>query len=310
MKYIKLSNTDLSVSNIIMGNMRLNELSKNEAEILIKTALDNGINFFDHADVYGSGECETLFAQAIGMNPTIREKMLLQGKCGIVKKNGFAYFDFSKEYILYATDQILKRLNTEYLDTLLLHRPDSLVEPEEVAEAFDILQKSGKVRHFGVSNQNPSQIRFLQRSVNQKLVANQLQFSVAHSLMVDVGLTVNMTIPQSVSREGGILDYCRENNITIQAWSPLQKGFFEGTFIGDKGKYAKLNETLERIGKKYSVPAATIAIAWITRHPANIQVVTGTISPKHLTEACLASELRLEKEEWYEIYAAAGNMIP
>ncbi|MDR0828539.1 MAG: aldo/keto reductase, partial [Prevotellaceae bacterium] len=303
MKYIKLSSTDLSVSQIIMGNMRLNELSKKEAENLINTALDNGINFFDHADVYGSGECETLFAQAIGMNSSVREKMILQGKCGIVKKNGFAYFDFSKEYILYATDQILKRLNTEYLDTLLLHRPDSWMIPEEVAEAFAILEKSGKVRYFGVSNQNAGQIEFLQSAVTQKITANQLQLSLAHSLMFDTGLTVNMTIPQSVSRENGILEYCRLKNITIQAWSPMQKGFFEGSFLGDKGKYAKLNEKLDELAQKYNVAPSTIATAWITSHPANIQVVAGTINPKHLIDSCRASEIALSKEEWYALYA-------
>jgi len=306
MKTLSLSTTGLQVPNIIMGCMRLVQLSKTEAGKLIRTAMDNGINFFDHADVYGKGECETLFANAAGMTAARREKMIIQSKCGI--RQGF--FDFSQAHIMEAVEGSLKRLKTAYLDVLLLHRPDALVEPEEVAAAFDKLHFAGKVKYFGVSNQNPMQLALLQQYVSQKLVANQLQFSIAHTPMIDSGIAVNMHIDQSISRENSILDYCRLHNITIQAWSPFQKGFFEGAFLGDTKKYAKLNEVIDRIAKKYKITNTAVAVGWITRHPANMQVILGTTKPQRMIDAAKGSALPLTREEWYGIYRAAGNMIP
>jgi predicted oxidoreductase len=289
-----------------MGNMRLKELSISEAEKLIRTAMDEGINFFDHADIYGGGQCETLFADAIDMNSTLREQMILQSKCGI--RNG--YFDFSKEYILESVNGILKRLKTEYLDIFLLHRPDPLMEPEEVSEAFDELYNSGKVRYFGVSNFNPMQIEFLQKNMNHKLMVNQVQFGIAHTPLIDSGITFNMKIDQSVNRDSSILEYCRLNDITLQAWSPFQHGFFEGTFLGDQERYTKLNEVINLLAKKYGVTNTAIATAWITRHPANIQVVLGTTKVHRIKEACQGADITLNREEWYQIYKAAGNIIP
>ena len=308
MKYIPIGTTDLRASNIAMGNMRLTELSLTEAEKLIKTALEEGINFFDHADIYAGGKSEKSFAEAIQMNASIREKMIIQSKCGIRPEGG--YFDFSKEHIISSVDGILKRLNTEYLDILLLHRPDALMEPEEVAEAFNELQEKGKVRHFGVSNHNPMQIELLEKYISQKIVANQLQFSVAHTPMIDSGMTLNMNIEQSVNRDSSILEYCRLKDITIQAWSPFQHGFFEGAFLGDRKRYAELNEVIDDLALKYEVKNTTIATAWITRHPANMQVVIGTTNVDRLKDACKASEMRLTREEWYQLYKAAGNMVP
>ncbi|GHT11950.1 aldo/keto reductase [Bacteroidia bacterium] len=305
MKNIQLSNTGWEVSNMIMGCMRICQLSKSEAGQLIHTALELGINFFDHADIYGKTECERLFAEAFPMNSDQREKVFIQSKCGI--RSG--YYDFSKEHILEAVNGILSRLKTSYLDVLLLHRPDALMEPDEIAEAFDHLLLCGKVRAFGVSNFNPMQIELLQRSLPNKLVINQLQFSIAHSLLVDGGIAVNMGIPQSIDRTGSVLDYCRLQNITIQAWSPFQKGFFEGVFLGDK-TYAELNVVIDRLAKKYGVTNTAIAVAWITRHPANIQVVLGTTNVQRLRDSCAGSDLALLREEWYEIYKAAGNTIP
>jgi predicted oxidoreductase len=289
-----------------MGNMRLEELTLQEAERLIRTAMDEGINFFDHADIYGGGKCEELFSEAIQMNASTREKMVIQSKCGI--RSG--YFDFSKEHIISSVDGILNRLKMEYLDILLLHRPDPLMEPEEVAEAFDELHTRGKVKYFGVSNQNPLQIELLQKYVSQKLIINQLQFSIAHTPIIDSGIALNMNINQSINRDSSILEYCRLHDITIQARSPYQKGFFEGTFLGDYEQYPELNNVLNRIAEKYSVTNTAIATAWITRHPANIQVVLGTTKPKRLKEACRGSEISLTRQEWYEIYQAAGNMVP
>ncbi|PGV49406.1 aldo/keto reductase family oxidoreductase [Bacillus sp. AFS037270] len=306
MKYINIANTDLQASNIIMGNMRIPQLSIAEAEKLIRSAMDEGINFFDHADIYGKGKSEEIFSEAIQMNSSIREKMIIQSKCGI--RNG--YFDFSKEHILESVDGILKRLNTEYLDILLLHRPDPLMEPAEVAEAFQELNNSGKVRYFGVSNHNPAQIELLQKYTPHKLVVNQLQFSIAHTPMIDAGITLNMKIDQAINRDMSVLEYCRLNDITMQAWSPYQHGFFAGTFLGDLEHYPELNEAIDSIAEKYGVTKTAIATAWITRHPANIQVVLGTTKVERMKDACQGSDIRLTREEWYQIYKTAGNIIP
>ncbi|MGG5253609.1 aldo/keto reductase [Neobacillus sp. SM06] len=308
MKYIQIANTDLKASNIVMGNMRLKELSLKDAETLIRTAMDEGVNFFDHADIYGAGTCEEIFADAIQMNASIREKMILQSKCGIRAKEN--YYDFSKEHILKSVDGILKRLKTDYLDILLLHRPDPLMEPAEVAEAFEELRSSGKVNYFGVSNFNPTQIELLKKYVPQKLVVNQLQFSIAHTPMIDSGIALNMQMDQSINRDSSILEYCRLHDMTIQAWSPFQHGFFKGVFLGDTDNFPELNEVINTLAKKYEVTATAIATAWITRHPANIQVVTGTTKPSRLQDACKGSEIPLTREEWYQIYKAAGNMVP
>ncbi len=311
MKYIKIKNTDICASNIVMGCMHLSELSKDAAEKHIKTAMEQGINFFDHADVYDGGKCESLFAEAIGMNDDIREKMVLQSKVGIRRlPSGHTIYDFSREHLLAAVDASLHRLKTDYLDLLLLHRPDALVEPEEVAEAFAILHSTGKVRYFGVSNQNSQQVALLQKYVPYKLVVNQLQLSICHTNMIDVGIAVNMDIPQSFDRDGAILDYCRLNDMTIQAWSPFQWGFTEGVFVGDMERYPELNEVMDKVANKYGVTKNAIATGWIARHPANMQIILGTTNSQRLIESCQGSELVLTKEEWYEIYEAAGNMIP
>lgn len=308
MKYTQIKHTDLNASNIIMGNMRLTQLSLTEIEKLIHTALDEGINFFDHADIYGQGRCEELFAEAIQMSPSIREKMILQSKCGI--KGQENYFDFSKEHILDSVDGILKRLNTDYLDLLLLHRPDPLMEPAEVAEAFDKLHSSGKVKHFGVSNHNPAQIELLQKYTPHKLVVNQIQFSIAHTPMIDAGIALNMNIDQAINRDSSILEYSRLNDITLQAWSPFQNGFFAGPFLGDLEKFLELNNVIDEIAANYDVTNTAIATAWISRHPANIQVVLGTTNPQRLKDACTSTDITLTRKEWYDIYKAAGNIVP
>jgi predicted oxidoreductase len=311
MKSIGISITGITASNLIMGCMRLKSLTVAETKVLLHTALDAGINYFDHADIYGDGLCETRFAEALQLTPSARGQLFLQSKCGIrrggIGKGGF--FDFSKEHILTSVDGILRRLQTEYLDVLLLHRPDTLMEPEEVASAFAELQMRGKVRHFGVSNFNPPQIELLQKSVSQKLAVNQLQLSIAHTPMIDSGLTVNMHLDQSVNREGGILEYCRLHGITIQAWSPFQKGFFGGPFLGDPA-CGELNEVIGRIAARYGVTASAVVAGWITRHPARMQVILGTTSPRRIVDSCQGSDLPLTRMEWYDIYKAAGNTVP
>ncbi len=240
------------------------------------------------------------------MNPAVREKLLLQSKCGIRK--GVA-FDFSRDHILKAVDGSLKRLKTEYLDVLLLHRPDALVEPEEVAEAFDKLESAGKVLNFGVSNQNPMQIQLLKKCVKQPIAANQLQLSITNANMISQGIHVNMLDDAAVNRDGGILDFCRLNDITIQPWSPFQYGFFDGVFLGSD-KFPALNAKIDEIAARYGVSNTTIAMAWLLRHPAKMQPVTGTMNAGRLRDCAKASEIKLTREEWYEIYLAAGNILP
>lgn len=307
MRTIKLGTSELEVPVVAVGCMRINSLDKPAAESFVQTALENGANFFDHADIYGGGECESIFAEAIQMSPSVRETIILQSKCGIRPDKGM--FDFSKEHILNSVDGSLKRLNTDYLDILLLHRPDTLVEPDEVAEAFDILESSGKVRHFGVSNQNPMQIQLLKKSVKQPIVANQLQLSITNATMISQGFNVNMENESAVNRDGSILDFCRLNDITIQPWSPFQYGFFEGVFLGNE-KFPELNQVIDQVAEKYEVSNTTIAMAWLLRHPANMQPVTGTMNEGRLKDCIKASEVHLSREDWYEIFRAAGNILP
>ncbi|MDR7080091.1 putative oxidoreductase [Neobacillus niacini] len=305
MRTMKLGRSALEVPVVAVGCMRMKSLEKKEAETFVQTALEEGANFFDHADIYGDGASEEIFSDAIHMNSTVREHIILQSKCGIRK----GMFDFSKEHILNSVDGILKRLKTDYLDTLLLHRPDALVEPEEVAEAFDILESTGKVRHFGVSNQKPMQIQLLQKFVKQPIVANQLQLSITNSNMISNGINVNMENESAIDRDGSVLDFCRLNDITIQPWSPFQYGFFEGVFLGNE-KFPELNQAIDEIAVNYEVSNTTIAIAWLLRHPAKMQPVIGTMNVNRLKDCIKASKVLLTREEWYSIYRAAGNILP
>ncbi len=305
MRTMKLGTSSLDVPIVAVGCMRINSLDKAQAETFVHTALEAGANFFDHADIYGGGSCEEIFADTIHMNDDIREKIILQSKCGIRKGS----FDFSKEHILEAVDGSLKRLKTDYLDVLLLHRPDALVEPEEVAEAFDTLATTGKVRHFGVSNQKPMQIELLKKFVKQPIVANQLQLSITNATMISNGINVNMENAAAIDRDGSILDYCRLHDITVQPWSPFQYGFFEGVFL-DNDKFPELNAKINEIATKYEVSNTTIAIAWLLRHPAHMQPITGTMNITRLLDCCKAGDITLTREDWYEIYRAAGNILP
>ena len=304
MYQIDFGKSGLKVPTIAIGCMRIGEMSEKEAAAFLDTAMQNGANFFDHADIYGRGKCETVFGKAIANLP--REDLILQTKCGIVPGK---MFDFSYQHIVESVEGSLKRLDTDYIDILLLHRPDALMEPEEVAKAFDDLKSSGKVRHFGVSNQNPYQMQLLQNYMDMPICANQLQFSIMHAPMIQSGINVNMYNDSALNRDGGVLDYCRLHGITIQPWSPLQHGFFEGCFV-DNEKFPELNAVLKTIGNKYGVSKTTVAFAWILRHPANMQPVTGTTNLTRLSDCLKATQVTLTREEWYEIYRAAGNRLP
>jgi predicted oxidoreductase len=305
MKTINLGNSGLWVSEISLGCMRINSLEKHEVDTLINTALEVGIDFFDHADVYGGGKCEELFAGALSRSAVSREQIFLQSKVGI--RQGM--FDFSRDHILSAVEGSLQRLQTDYLDVLLLHRPDTLMEPEEVADAFTQLEQSGKVRYFGVSNMNPGQIELLRKFVDQKIVANQLQLSLTNTGMIDSGINVNMQINRSIDRDGGILEYCRLHDMTIQPWSPFQYGFFEGVFL-DNDKFPELNQVIDRLAEEKGVANTAVAIAWLLRHPASMQPIAGTTNPGRVRDIAQASTIEMTRKEWYELYLAAGNELP
>ena len=308
MKYIPFGREKRELSEIILGMMRISDKSVKEVEKLVETALSVGINAFDLADIYGGGRCEELLGQVLNNRPDLREKMWIQSKCGI-RIEEFTYFDFSKDYILESVDGILKRLQVDYLDSLLLHRPDALMEADQVAEAFEILHKSGKVRDFGVSNQNPMMMELLRKEVKQPLMINQLQLSAAFTPGFDAGFHVNMEGDKAAVRDGSVFEYCKLNDMVIQAWSVLQFSYFKGNFVG-KEQFHDLNEVLNRLALKYGVSPSSIAIAWVLRYPARMQAVVGTTNPKHLLEASKASNLTLTRKEWYEIYLAAGNDLP
>lgn len=304
MKYLNLGENE-RVSCIGIGCMRIAGMSGKDVDALVHTALEEGINFFDHADIYGGGQSEEIFGKLLAANPGLRDKMFIQSKCAI--HDGL--YDFSGDYIRQSVDGILKRLNVEYIDSLLLHRPDPLMEPEEVGEVFDELESCGKVRHFGVSNMNRYQIKLLQSGLKQKLWTDQLQMSLAHTPLIDEGINVNTQFDGGVMRGAGTLEYCRMKGIGVQTWSPLQKGFFGGVFLGDE-EYAELNRELDRLAKQYGVTADAIAYAWLLRYPARMQVVLGTTNPARVKSAAKAADITLTRSEWYVLYKAAGNKLP
>ena len=308
MRYITLGQDDKELSEIVLGMMRIKDKSVKEVEELVETALSVGINAFDLADIYGRGRCEELLGIVLKNRPDLREKMWIQSKCGI-RIEEFTYFDFSKNYIIKSVDGILQRLKIDHLDSLLLHRPDALMESDQVAEAFDLLYKQGKVRDFGVSNQNPMMMELLKKDVKQPLAVNQLQLSAAFTPGFESGFHVNMEDSQAAMRDGSIFEYCKLHDVIIQAWSVLQFGYFKGNFVGNE-KFQALNQVLERLAIKYGVTSSTIAVSWILRYPAKMQAVVGTTNPKHLIEASQATNFNLTRKEWYEIYLAAGNNLP
>ncbi|MBO1330677.1 aldo/keto reductase family oxidoreductase [Streptomyces sp. VRA16 Mangrove soil] len=309
MKTISFPGSRTRSSNIVLGLMRIADLDDKAVRDLYDSARDAGVNTFDHADIYGPTRhaCEERFGQAVTLTAAERESIVIQSKVGI--RHGF--FDFSKEHIVRTVDESLAALRTDYLDLLLLHRPDTLVEPDEVAAAFDELHAAGKVVNFGVSNHTPGQVELLKSAVRQPLVANQVQLSITHAPLIASGVAANMAgLDQSVSRDNGLLDYSRLHKMTLQAWSPFQKGFFDGVFIGDVENYAELNKVLDELAAKYEVTPTGIAVAWITRHPADMQVVLGTTNPGRVAESAAGSEIPLTREEWYRLFRAAGHTLP
>lgn len=305
MEQINLGGSGLSASALGLGCMRMSDLETKKAAEVLAACLDCGVNFFDHADIYGGGASEEVFGAAVRAAGIGRDRMVIQSKCGI--RNG--YYDFSREHLTEAVEGILRRLGMDYLDVLVLHRPDALMEPEEVAEVFDRLHRDGKVRFFGVSNHNAMQMELLSRALHQRLIVDQLQFSPAHTGMIDCGMQVNMKTPGSVQHDGMVLDYCRLQGITVQAWSPFQYGMIEGVFF-DQPEFAELTAVIRRIAAEKGITDSACVAAWILRHPARIQVLAGTMNPTRIREMAAVSHDTLTREEWYEIYRAGGNIVP
>lgn len=302
MKMIKFGQTEEKVSAVALGAMRI--VDTNEPIQVIETAIEKGITFFDHADIYGRGESEKIFANALEQSQYQRDDIFLQSKLGIVPGK---MYDLSQKHIIQSVEGILNRLDTDYLDSLLLHRPDTLMEPEEVAEAFNLLEKAGKVRYFGVSNFTPGQVELLKQGIKQDLHVNQLQFGLMHTGMIDQGIHANRTEPASVDHDGGILEYSRINKMTIQAWSPYQGK--NGVFIGDETLPA-LNSQLDELAEKYGVTPTGLVTSWILRHPAKMQIIVGTMNPERIKEVAKGAQVKMSREDWYSLYKAAGNQLP
>lgn len=306
MKYIKTFSDNKEVSQVALGCMRIGNMSDKEADFYLGNAVELGINYFDHADIYGRGKCEEVFGNALKRNPTLRDKIYIQTKCSIVPGS---MYDFSKEHIINSVNGSLKRLGIEHIDVLLLHRPDLLMEPAEVAEAFDELESSGKVGAFGVSNHSPLQIELLQREVKQKLAINQMQLSITNANMIASGANVNLANDDGVNYDGYLRDYCRLKGITIQPWSPLQYGFIEGSFV-DNRKYKSLNKVMEELAEKYGTTSTGIAIAWLLRLPEKMQPVVGSTNPGRIEAVAKAADITISREDWYKIYREAGYKLP
>ncbi|WP_125545148.1 aldo/keto reductase [Levilactobacillus lindianensis] len=316
MKQLRLGGTNWQSSAVALGIMRMGVLDQPAAVNALEAAHDAGITYIDSADIYVNGKSEEVFGGALKASGLSRDDFYIQSKGGIIVDPERSHddlvfgkrYDFSKQHLIDAVDGILSRMGIDYLDSFLLHRPDPLMEPEEIADAFNTLQAAGKVRHFGVSNFNVQQFEMLQEAVDQKLMFNQLQFSAAHAGMVAAGLHVNMD-DKPTSNDLGMLEYARRKHVTVQAWSPFQYGLFAGMFINDP-KYPELNAELQKLADKYGVSKNGIAVAWILRHPANLQVLLGTMTPAHIKDSAAGADVTLTKQEWYDVYFAAGNDLP
>ncbi len=305
MKYIKTFSDTVEVSQVALGCMRIADMSDKEMDLYLNNAVELGYNYFDHADIYGGGKCEEVFGNALKRNPSLKDKIIIQTKCSI--KPGM--YDFSKEHIISAVEGSLRRLGTDSVDVLLLHRPDLLMEPDEVAEAFDTLEGQGKVKHFGVSNHSPMQIELLKKSVKQKLSINQMQLSITNASMISSGANVNLCNEDGINRDGYLRDYCRLNGITIQPWSPLQYGFIEGSFLKNK-EYKKLHKVIDEVAEKYGITDTGVAIAWLLRLPDKMQPIVGSTNPERIRAVAEASDITMSREDWYKIYLAAGYRLP
>jgi len=298
---IALSKDGPSCSRLVHGLWRLAAWNKNQSQIraMIDFCLENGITTFDHADIYGDYTCEGLFGEALAAAAIDRSRIQLVTKCGIklVSRNrpghGIKSYDTSCSHILASVDNSLKCLHTDYIDLLLIHRPDPFLDPEEVNRAFVTLRDSGKVRHFGVSNFLPSQFEVLASRLDVPLVTNQIEYSVMHL----------------AAHADGTIDLCQKLAIRPMAWSPLGGGKL---FHQDSGQAGALREALSGIGRDLGDASIDqVALAWVLRHPVQFAVVLGTGNPSRISKAIEALDMPLSREQWFEIWqASTGRDVP
>lgn len=308
MDYIEYGANKTRASKLMLGMWRFADETPEHVAELVETCLDCGVNALDTADVYGRGHCEELLGEAFALRPGLRDQVFLQTKVGI-RKEPHTWFDFSFQHIVEGCEASLKRLNTDHVESLLLHRPDILMEPEEVAEAFTRLHDAGKVLDFGVSNMNPTTMHFLQKWLPFPIAANQMQLSAAYTPMIDAELYVDRAEDYAVMRDGGVMEYCRENDIAIQTWSSLQVGYEKKVLFGHPN-HPQLNAVLERMAEEKGVTPTAVALAWILRYPAKMQAIIGTSKASRIRDAAEACSISISRQEWYEIYATDGRRVP
>ncbi len=269
-----------SLSRIVTGVWRWQQLSPESVERLIKTSIDEGITSFDHADIYGDHSCEELFGAVLKNQSALRSQMQLITKCGIKFSSAkrpqtwVKHYDTSEDHIVWSAENSLKMLATDHLDLLLIHRPDPLLNPHEVAEAFVKLKAAGKVLHFGVSNFTPSQFEMLQQFLPFPLVTNQIEISLSR-----IDPLFN-----------GDLDIMIKHGVSPMAWSPLGGGKLH---FEERDWFAKAT--------KYNASYSQLALAWLLKHPSNIFPILGTTKPERITEAAKSTDIALDKQDWFEM---------
>lgn len=321
MKAIPLQKHGIQASQLVLGCMRMGgdwdksspitDEHYQEGQAAVEAALEIGINMFDHADIYTAGKAETAFGHVLKHNPDLREKIIIQSKCGIrfAEGNNPHLFDFSESHILQSVDDILERLGIEYLDILLLHRPDALMDPEEVARAIQKLKASGKVNHFGVSNMNHGQIKLLQAYSGEPFIVNQLEMSLLKIGFIETGIHVNQDAAKNNIFPEGTLEYCRLENIQLQSWGPLARGLFSGASLdGQSESVVQTAKLVQKMADEKGTTPESIVLAWLMTHPAGIQPVIGTINPSRIQACRDAATLRLTREEWYTLYISSRGV--
>ena len=295
----------------------LTQERRRKALAALEAALDAGVDHFDLADVYAFGKAERAFSEIWQLDPSLRARVVVQSKCGVVRSaddtsRAETYYDSSREHILAAARGSMGRLGVDYLDLLVLHRPDVLLEPEEVAAAFDRLHAGGEVRHFGVSNYAPGQVELLQAALDRPLLVNQLQVSLAHPDLIDDAVVVNDTSPDRPVRGFGTLAYCMQRSITVQAWAPLGAGgLVRDDDAGADPRLLAVRRELAAVARERGAHPAAVAIAWILRHPAGIQPLLGGRTPDEIRTAAQGIDLTLTRAEWYRLFnASRGTPVP
>ncbi|WP_040515653.1 aldo/keto reductase [Paraglaciecola polaris] len=282
-----------------------------QANDCVNTALESGINFFDHADIYTLGKAEQVFGEVLAQRPELRKRIYIQSKCGIrfSDDQGPKRYDLSADWIRESVEGSLRRLNTDYLDVLMLHRPDPLMQAEEIARVFDELRSAGKVHYFGVSNMHHHQIAYLQQALDAPLVANQIEASLLKQDWIDEGVYAGNSDGQDINFNAGTLEYCRREHMQLQSWGSLAQGLYSGRAVSDKSEAViRTSVLVAKLAAAYNVSPEAIVLAWLIRHPANIQPVIGSTDCGRIAGASQAGNITLSREHWYALYESAKGM--